>query len=292
MRAGGMRIGFVVPMEPADGSPAGSMPPAVTLAEHAEGAGLDSVWVYDHFFANMPHERPRIGQHEAWTIVAAIAARTSRVEVGQLVMCTAYRPPGMLAKMAASADAVSGGRLILGVGAGWHDEEYAAFGYPFDHRADRFEESMAVIAPLVRGETVTFHGRYHWVDGAVLLPFERTIPILIAARRPRMLRLTARYADAWNTAWYGMPDDRLRQLLPEMDAALEAEGRDHASLRRTVGVEVREPDRAGEPHAVLVDDLPKLVEAYGELGVDDLILAFEEPNERTVERVRAALARE
>jgi alkanesulfonate monooxygenase SsuD/methylene tetrahydromethanopterin reductase-like flavin-dependent oxidoreductase (luciferase family) len=287
-----MRIGFVVPMEPGEGAPPGSPPPAISLAEQGEAAGFDSVWVYDHFFANMPHDEPRIGQHEAWTIVAAIGARTSRVEIGQLVMCTAYRPPGMLAKMAAGADAVSGGRLILGLGAGWHDEEYAAFGYPFDHRAGRFEESMAIIAPLVRGESVRFHGRYHSVDGAELLPFDRRIPILIAARGPRMLRLTARYADAWNTAWYGMPDDRLRGQVAEMDAALEAEGRDHASLRRTVGVEIREPDRAGEPHAVPVDDLPKLVEAYEELGVDDLILAFAEPNERTVERVRAALARD
>ncbi|MGZ4137330.1 MAG: LLM class flavin-dependent oxidoreductase [Actinomycetota bacterium] len=285
-----MRIGFVVPMEPAEGAPAGSPPPAVALAEQAEAARVDSVWVYDHFFANMPHEAPRIGQHEAWTVVAAIAARTSRVEIGQLVMCTAYRPPGMLAKMAASADAISGGRLILGVGAGWHDEEYAAFGYPFDHRADRFEESMAIIAPLVRGETVTFHGRYHSVDGAVLLPFDRTIPILIAASGPRMLRLTARYADAWNTAWYGMPDDALRQQLADMDAALEAEGRDRSTLRRTVGIDVRELDRKGEADAPLVHDLPRLVEAYQKLGVDDLILAFTDANERTVERVDAALA--
>jgi probable F420-dependent oxidoreductase len=286
-----MRIGFVVPMEPMEGASAGSTPPAIALAERVEAAGLDSVWVYDHFLANMPHEQPRTGQHEAWTIVSAIAARTARVELGQLVMCTAYRPPAMLAKMAATADAIGGGRLILGVGAGWHDEEYAAFGYPFDHRVDRFEESMAIIAPLVRGETVSFHGRYHSVDGAELLPLARTIPILIAASGPRMLRLTARYADAWNTAWYGMPDDRLREQLAAMDAALEAEGRDPASLRRTVGVEVREPDREGEEQAVPVDDLPAVAEAYEELGVDDLLLAFADPDERTVERVRSALGR-
>jgi alkanesulfonate monooxygenase SsuD/methylene tetrahydromethanopterin reductase-like flavin-dependent oxidoreductase (luciferase family) len=285
-----MRIGFVVPMEPVEGAPAGSPPPAIALAEQAEASGLDSVWVYDHFFSNMPNTEPRIPTHEAWTVLAAIAARTSRVEIGQLVMCTAYRPPGVLAKMAVSADAVSGGRLILGVGAGWHDEEYAAFGYPFDHRVDRFEESMAIIAPLVRGETVTFHGRYHSVDGAELLPFDRTIPILIAGGRPRMLRLAARYADAWNAAWFGMPDDRLRRQLADMDAALDAESRDPSSLRRTVGIDVCEPDREGEEDAVPVADLPRLVDGYGELGVDDLILGFTDANERTVERVHAALA--
>jgi len=99
--------------------------------------------------------------HEAWTIVSAVAARTSRVEIGQLVMCTAYRPPGLLAKMAATADSVSGGRITLGLGAGWHFEEYRAFGYPFDHRFERFEETLRIIAPLVRGETVTFDGSYH-----------------------------------------------------------------------------------------------------------------------------------
>ncbi|MGZ4125933.1 MAG: LLM class flavin-dependent oxidoreductase, partial [Actinomycetota bacterium] len=135
------------------------------------------------------------------------------------------------------------------------------------------------------------HGRYHSVDGAVLLPFDRTIPILIAARGPRMLRLTARYADAWNTAWYGTPDDRLRQQLADMTVALEAEGRDPSTLRRTVGIDLREPGREGEEGAVLVDDLPRLVDAYEELGVDDLLLAFTDANERTLERVHAALAR-
>jgi alkanesulfonate monooxygenase SsuD/methylene tetrahydromethanopterin reductase-like flavin-dependent oxidoreductase (luciferase family) len=118
-------------------------------------------------------------------------------------MCTACRPPGLLAKMASTADAVSDGRITLGLGAGWHFEEYRAFGYPFDHRFERFEETLRIIAPLVRGETVTFDGSYHRADEAVLMPLGRSIPILIAAFRPRMLRLTARYADAWNTPGTG-----------------------------------------------------------------------------------------
>ena len=285
-----MRIGFVLPMEPSEGAAPGSPPLAIDLAERAEAVGFDSLWVYDHFFSNMPGERPRIPVHEAWTIVSAVAARTSRVEIGQLVTCTAYRPPALLAKMAVTADAVSGGRLTLGVGAGWHFEEYRAFGYPFENRAGRFEESMTIIAPLVRGETVTFAGRYHAVDGAVLLPFERRIPILIAAKGPRMLRLTARFADAWNTAWFGMPNHVLRTRLADMDAALEAERRDSATLRRTVGIDAREPDGPGEDGAVLVGELPRAIEAYEALGVDDLFLGFESATERTLDRIERALA--
>src|SRR5574338_590889 len=92
---------------------------------------------------------------------AALAAATSRVEIGPLVSCTSFRNPALLAKIAATVDEISGGRLILGLGAGWHEPEYRAFGYPFDHRVGRFEEQVAIIVPLLRGEMVTFEGRYH-----------------------------------------------------------------------------------------------------------------------------------
>jgi alkanesulfonate monooxygenase SsuD/methylene tetrahydromethanopterin reductase-like flavin-dependent oxidoreductase (luciferase family) len=281
-----MRIGVVLPLERA--ATTGSPPPAIEFAERAEAMGFDSVWAYDHFFSNMPDVPPRMPVHEAWTIVSAVAARTSRVEIGQLVMCTAYRPPGLLAKMAATADAVSGGRITLGLGAGWHVEEYRAFGYPFDHLVERFEETLRIIVPLVRGETVSFEGTYHRADEAVLMPLERSIPILIAAFGSRMLRLAARYADAWNTAWYGMPDDKLRKAFADIDAALEAEARDPSTVRRTVGIDAREPETT-EEGGVLVDNLPALLEAYDALDVDDVILGFEEPNERTLDRLERVL---
>jgi alkanesulfonate monooxygenase SsuD/methylene tetrahydromethanopterin reductase-like flavin-dependent oxidoreductase (luciferase family) len=282
-----MRIGLVLPLEL---DTPGAPPAALAVARGAEDIGLDSVWVYDHFFGNMPDVPPRNPVHEAWTIVSAVAATTRRVEIGQLVMCTAYRPPGMLAKMAATADAVSGARLILGLGAGWHTEEYDAFGYPFDHRVDRFEETLEIIAPLVRGESVTFEGTYHRAQDAALMPLERRIPILIAAFGERMLRLTARFADVWNTAWYGMPGDKLRKAFADLDAALEAEGRDPSTLRRTVGIDAREPETdTGEEGGVLVDELPAVFEAYEKLGVDDVILGFEGATERTLERVARVL---
>jgi alkanesulfonate monooxygenase SsuD/methylene tetrahydromethanopterin reductase-like flavin-dependent oxidoreductase (luciferase family) len=147
--------------------------------------------------------------------------------------------------MATTAAAVSGGRRILGLGAGWYDLEYTAFGYPTDHRVGRFEEAIAIIGPLLGGERVTLAGRYYQVrDAVVRPPPDRSIPLLVAAKGRRMLRLTARYADAWNTAWFGLPDDLLQRRLAELHAALEAEGRDPATLRRTVGMEVQDPRAA------------------------------------------------
>ena len=288
-----MRIGVVVPMAVSDGP--GRMPtwPQVrTFAQHAEAVGLHSLWVCDHLLSGPPDD----GIHEGWTILAALAASTSRVELGQLVMCTSFRPPALLAKMAATADAVSGGRLILGLGAGWYDPEYEAFGYPTDHRVGRFEEAIAIIGPLLRGERVTLAGRYHQVRDAVIHPPpERPIPILVAAKGRRMLRLTARYADAWNTAWFGLPDDLLQRRLAELNAALEAEGRDPATLRRTVGMEVRDPEATapggdpGEGFGGAVDELARAVDAYEQLGIDDLILQLEPKTTRSLDRVAEAL---
>jgi alkanesulfonate monooxygenase SsuD/methylene tetrahydromethanopterin reductase-like flavin-dependent oxidoreductase (luciferase family) len=164
-----MRIGVVVPMSLSDGT--GRVPSwgeVLAFTDRAEALGLQSVWVCDHFISSPPG-RPVEGIHEGWTILSALAASTSRVELGQLVMCASFRNPALLAKMAATADAVSGGRLILGLGAGWYDPEYEAFGYPTDHRVGRFEEALQIIGPLLRGESVAFAGRYHQVRDAMLL---------------------------------------------------------------------------------------------------------------------------
>jgi alkanesulfonate monooxygenase SsuD/methylene tetrahydromethanopterin reductase-like flavin-dependent oxidoreductase (luciferase family) len=276
-----------------DGMP--SWPEILDFATKTEKLGLDSVWVCDHFFGSIPGG-PREAIHEAWTIVAAVAASTSRVEVGQLVMCTGYRNAGLLAKMAATADLVSGGRLTLGVGAGWHDTEYEAFGYPLDHRVSRFEEALQIIAPLVRGETVTSSGAYHRADEAELLPPPgRRIPILVGGNGPRILRLTAHYADAWNTAWYGLPDDRLAERLGALERALAEEGRDPGTLRRTVGVVVREPDTpADEDEASVagsVDELASALTEYEALGIDDVIVVLLSMTGEALERLAASVAR-
>jgi alkanesulfonate monooxygenase SsuD/methylene tetrahydromethanopterin reductase-like flavin-dependent oxidoreductase (luciferase family) len=141
--------------------------------------------------------------------------------------------------MASTLDHVSGGRLILGLGSGWHDPEFEAFGYPTDHKVGRFEESLAVITGLIREGRATLEGRFVTARDAVLLPPARPdLPILLAAKGPRMLELTARHADAWNLAWFGLPDERLARVRGELVAACVRVGRDPATLGITVGVNV------------------------------------------------------
>jgi alkanesulfonate monooxygenase SsuD/methylene tetrahydromethanopterin reductase-like flavin-dependent oxidoreductase (luciferase family) len=198
--------------------------------------------------------------------------------------------------MAVSADEVSAGRVILGLGAGWHDPEYDAFGFPKDHRVARFEESLRIITPLLRGERVTVTGRYHRTRDARLLPPARhTIPILVAGEGPRMLRLAARHADAWNTAWYGVLDDRLARQLAALNEALEDEGRDPGTMAKTVGMVVRDPgvDAHAEENgfAGSVEELADAIEAYARLGIDHLIVLLQPMTEPSLDRLGAALER-
>jgi FMNH2-dependent dimethyl sulfone monooxygenase len=267
------------------------------MAEAAESAGLDSVWFADHFFYRAP-DGEVTGMHEAWTLVAAVAAVTRRVRVGTMVLCSSFREPGLVAKMAAAADVVAPGRIVLGLGAGWHDPEYEAFGYPIDHRVGRFAEALEIVARLLRGERVTFEGEYHRVADATLEPpAERRIPILVASFGPRILDLTARWADEWNTAWYGPPGEKLQRRLEVFEAAMAAAGRDPATLWRTVGLTVRDPDQPpiAEPEADAlagsVDDLARGLEAYAALGFDEAVVGLEPMTKRSVERLGTAVRR-
>jgi probable F420-dependent oxidoreductase len=296
-----MKIGVILPAD--TGIERSGWPTIRSFAQAAEAHGLDSVWMFDHFFYK-PSTGPIQGQHEAWTVVSAVAAVTERVEIGTLVLCSSFRSPALMAKMAVSADEVSGGRLVLGLGAGWHDPEYDAFGFPTDHRVGRFEEALQIVVPLLRGESVSFEGRYHDVRDAVLAPApSRRIPVLVAAVRPRMLRLTARHADAWNTAWYGAPDERLRARLEAFERAIAAEGRDPATLTRTVGMIVRDPEREqideesedefaeDRSFSGSVDELARAIDAHAALGIDHLIVSLEPLTEGSLERLVTAASR-
>jgi alkanesulfonate monooxygenase SsuD/methylene tetrahydromethanopterin reductase-like flavin-dependent oxidoreductase (luciferase family) len=282
-----VKIGVVVPVADGDGRGPGvpSWSEMHGFATKAEALGFDSVWVPDHLLPHLDAVGGLAAIHEAWSLVSALAASTSRVEIGTLVMATPFRNPALLAKMAVTADEVSGGRLILGLGTGYFEPEFAAFGYPSakDRPVARFEEALHVIVPLLRGETVTFEGRFSEVRDAILLPSPgRHIPILIAARRPRMLRLTARWADAWNTAWFSSPDKRFAARLAEFDEALEAEGRDPASIMRTVGMEVTD-----EPIDAVVESLA----GFEARGIDHVIVRLEPPRtERSLQHLGDAVA--
>ncbi|MEV0796172.1 LLM class flavin-dependent oxidoreductase [Kribbella sp. NPDC050281] len=291
-----MKIGVMLPLGGEDG-PDGGMPgwrDVRAVAEAADQNGLDSVWLADHFFYRDPDGR-MYGMHEAWTLLSAVAASTTRVELGTMVLCASFRDPGLTAKMAATLDEVSGGRLILGVGAGWHDPEYEAFGLPTDHRVGRFEEWLEIVARMIRGETVTFDGTYHHVKDAVLDPAPaRRIPILVAGHRPRMMRLTAEWADAWNTAWYGAPGEKVAERLGTLEDAVRAAGKQAGSVAPTVGFIVRDPDQPSVPDPdqnAFSGSIPELAEAlaaYQKLGVDHLIVSPEPMTPKTVQRIAEA----
>lgn len=272
-----MRVGVTVPLgygDTEDGR-APTFHETRSFAQRAEAAGLDSIWVYDHLIFRFPPE-PDEGLHEAWTTLTALAALVPRVELGALVMCSSFRNAGLMAKMAATLDDLSGGRLILGLGCGWHQPEYDAFGYPFDHRVGRFEEDLEVVTRLLRGEEVTFEGRWSRYDRAKLLPPPaRRTPTLVAAKGERMLRLTAQWSDAWNLAWFGEVDDRLRAALRDLDAACAAVGRDPATMRRTVGVRLRDPGTAPDEGRSTDADAAGLADLFDELaevGADDVLI--------------------
>jgi alkanesulfonate monooxygenase SsuD/methylene tetrahydromethanopterin reductase-like flavin-dependent oxidoreductase (luciferase family) len=288
-----MRIGVTLPLSD-DDTPDGHTPSfAETLAyaRAAEVSGLDSIWVFDHLLFRFP-DRGESGLHEAWTTLAALASIVPRVELGALVMCSSFRNPGLLAKMAATLDAASGGRVLLGLGSGWHDPEYEAFGYPTDHRVGRFAEDLEVTARLLRGERVTFEGRWRRFDDAVLRPPPaRPVPVLVAARRERMLDLTARWADAWNTAWFGAVDDRLRSHLAALDAACVAVGRDPATIRRTVGIRLHEPGTGSDDPTGLAADASALAGLFDDLaavGIDDAIVWSIAKSAAAVDRIAEA----
>src|SRR3954468_15787373 len=160
------------------------------MAQTAEQIGLDSFWLADHLIYRYP-EKDENGCWEVFTFLSGVAAATSRIALGPLVACTSFRNPALLAKMADALDEISGGRFILGLGAGWHEPEYTAFGWPFDHRVGRFEEAMQIIAPLLRKGKVDFHGQYYDATDCVLRPRGPSPagpPLMIGGTRPRMLR--------------------------------------------------------------------------------------------------------
>jgi probable F420-dependent oxidoreductase len=292
-----VKIGVVVPL--GGGAETGHV---VRYAEtrafalQAEAAGFDSVWIFDHMLFRRP-EQPTTGPWEAWTVLSALAEATTRVELGTLVLCTPLRNPAVLAKMAVTLDEVSDGRLILGLGTGWHQPEFEAFGVPFDHRVDRFEEVLEIMVPLLRKGRVSFQGKYHRAVDCEILPRgprSSGPPILIASSGPRMLRLTARYADSWNTAWYGKAD-ALGPRRAELEAACAAEGRDPATLEVTASVMVDysgAPDEssARPPLSGSPEEIAAGLRGYADAGVGHVMCLLQPVNTESLARFAEALA--
>ncbi|HEY6608853.1 MAG TPA: LLM class flavin-dependent oxidoreductase [Candidatus Limnocylindria bacterium] len=293
-----MKIGLMLPL---GADETGGFADLRAMALEADASGLDSVWGADHLIYR--DDEGTVGIHECWTVLTAVAALTSRVEIGPMVLALPFRNPALVAKMAVELDEVSDGRLILGLGCGWHEPEFDAFGYPFDHRVARFEEGMRIIAPLLRGESVTFEGRYHTAVDAELVPRPSRPggpPILIAGKQPRMLGLVAEYAAQWNAAWFGFPDraDVLRTRQADLGATLEAAGRDPATLEQTAGIFVAfdgaEPDDVERSIHGTASEIADGLAGYAELGVSHLIAHIFPRTPASVARLgeAAALARD
>ena len=220
----------------------------LAMARTAEECGFDSIWVSDHLIFRFEEKAPQ-GVWECWSLLSALAAVTERVEIGPLVSCTGFRNPALLAKVAETVDEISGGRLILGLGAGWHEPEYDAFGYPFDHRVGRFEEALWIIAGLLREGHIDFEGTYYQARDCELRPRgprPKGLPIMVGTTGDRMLRLTAEHADLWN-AWGLNRRDEVATAQSRVDAICAAVARDSATLGRTCTVLIDLPGSTGRP---------------------------------------------
>jgi probable F420-dependent oxidoreductase len=267
------------------------------LALAAEASGLDSLWCADHLLFREGTSGPTEGIHEVWTILTAVAAITHRVEIGPLVLCVPFRNPALTAKMATTLDEVSRGRLVLGLGCGWHRPEFDAFGYEFDHRVSQFSEALEIIAPLLRTGRATYDGRWQRAADAQLVPpgpRPEGPPILIAGNGPRMLGIVARHADAWNAAWYGHPNEahELRERIERLDAALDAAGRPRDSIERSAGVFVAtaaaDDDAPSEAIVGGVDEIGEALAGYRELGIDHVIVHLRPRTPEAVAELGAA----
>jgi alkanesulfonate monooxygenase SsuD/methylene tetrahydromethanopterin reductase-like flavin-dependent oxidoreductase (luciferase family) len=211
------------------------------LAITAEEVGFDSIWVGDHLLFRDPVTGVR-GPMEAWSMLAALGEVTERALIGPLVASTSFHNPAMIAKKAATVDDISGGRLVLGLGAGWNEPEYAAFGFPFDHRVSRFEEAFTIIRTLIREGSIDHDGPFYTHREMTLLPRARAdMPLLIGSNSPRMLRITTPHVDLWNSWYTGFDNDPggLPQLLATVDEACRQVGRDPAEIGRTAAVLVQ-----------------------------------------------------
>ncbi len=221
----------------------------LAMSQAASAAGFEVLWFDDHF--SFTSDDDLRGAWDAWTLMAAIAATVPDVYLGPMVACTAYRNPGVIAKMTEMIQDISGGRFILGLGAGWHKPEYEQFGLRFEPRVTQFEEALEIIHGLIRHGEADVQGQYSQANQAVNRPRAKnghTTPILIGSTGDRMLKSLARYADAWNTG--GGSVDDLKAKMAKVEAACETIGRDPSTVIRTAGLTIGDVSSGGTDEAV------------------------------------------
>ena len=274
------------------------------LAQTIEDLGFDSIWVGEHLLYRYAG-RPARGPWEAWTLMAALAAVTSRVTIGPLVACTNFHNPALLAKQAATIDEIAGGRFVFGLGAGWNETEFRAFGFPYDQRIARFEEAFTIIRTLLQDGAIDFAGAFYRARDCELLPRPRPggPKLLIGSNGPRMLRITMPHAQAWNS-WFADTDNTpagVEPLRDVVDAACRDVGRNPATIERTVAVHVRMPGGHGRtmgdsatverirPLAGTPDEIAAGLRAYADVGIAEVQVVLDPIDRPSVERFAAVL---
>ena len=297
-----MGIGFMCPI--AEKSSFGDQPvrfaDMVEMAQTAEAAGYDALWLADHFLFRPPvaQEGDEYGLWEAWTAAAALAQATSKINIGLLVTCLGWRNPGMVARMTETLDEISGGRFILGVGAGWHQPEYDAYGFPFDHRASRFEDAITILDGLLRRGHADHDGQFFNATNAISRPrgpLGETggVPILVGTSGERMLRLTARYADAWNTVWHSDASAAVEPIA-KLEAACADVGRDPSSIVKTAGGNIAREGYTGARGNPMEGDDAAIAEklaAFRELGFRHFVAGIDPCTPVSLERFAKVIER-
>jgi alkanesulfonate monooxygenase SsuD/methylene tetrahydromethanopterin reductase-like flavin-dependent oxidoreductase (luciferase family) len=269
------------------------------MALAAEAVGFDSIWLGDHLLYRDDGGVER-GPWEVWTMLAGLAAVTERVDLGPLVACTAFHPPGVIAKMATGIDEISDGRFVLGLGAGWNEAEFRAFGLPSDRLVSRFEEAFTVIRALVDGERVTLAGTYTVADDLVLHPAPIRRPrLMVGSTGPRMLRITLPHVDAWNT-WYDDFENvpgKFAELNRRVLDAVERVGRDPSSVASSACLSVSlGTTPSARPRDAVVSIGPGVSEVAAALvelaasGADEAILVVNPITEGSITALGEALA--
>jgi alkanesulfonate monooxygenase SsuD/methylene tetrahydromethanopterin reductase-like flavin-dependent oxidoreductase (luciferase family) len=263
----------------------------VAMAKLAVEIGFDMLWVPDHFILKLDWQGGETrGVWECWTTTAGVAAAVPGVPIGTMVACTGFHNPGSIAKMAESIDSISQGNFVLGLGCGWHEDEYEMYGMPYDHRVDRFEEALQIISPLVRTGRANFEGTYSQARDAVNFPRgprwqEGGSPIIFGAQQPRMMRLTARFADAWNADWQNDPRI-VAERMEALDRACEEVGRDPKGLVRTGGTQfvMGEHKLHFRPATGTTDDIVALMHDFANLGLRHYLATPSPCTPETLER--------
>jgi alkanesulfonate monooxygenase SsuD/methylene tetrahydromethanopterin reductase-like flavin-dependent oxidoreductase (luciferase family) len=275
-------------------------PEYAAMGRAAEAAGFNSIWIGDHLLYR-GDGRPERGPWEAWTLLSGLAAVTERVQLGPLVACASFHSPGLIAKMAATVDEISGGRFVLGLGAGWNEVEYDAFGIPYDHRVSRFEESFEIVRRLLAGERVTLAGQFWQAQDAVLLPPPRQgIPLMVGSQGTRMLGITLPHVDSWN-AWYldyGNSAMGFADLNATISMAAERAGRDPAAIERSACVlvsleehAVRRPqDKQVRPLEGSMDHIARSLHDLAAAGADEAIMIVRPTTEGSISALGEAVA--